>query len=60
MCNIENLKICMPVIPALERWRQEDCELKTSPGYIVKPCLTKRLCAVVYACNPRYSGGGEL
>jgi hypothetical protein len=23
----------MPIIPALRRWRQEDCEIKTSLGY---------------------------
>jgi hypothetical protein len=25
----------MPVIPALMRWRQENCEFKASLGYIV-------------------------
>jgi hypothetical protein len=31
----------IPVIPALRRMRQEYCEFKTIPGYIVRPCLKK-------------------
>jgi hypothetical protein len=30
---------CLPVIPALRRLRLEDCEVQSSLGYIVKPCL---------------------
>jgi hypothetical protein len=29
----------MPVIPALRRLRQEDCEFNTSMGYIERPRL---------------------
>jgi hypothetical protein len=33
----------MPVIPALGKWRQENHKLKPSVGYIVRPCLQKKL-----------------
>jgi hypothetical protein len=29
------------VIPALRRLRQENCEFKSSLGYIARPCLKK-------------------
>jgi hypothetical protein len=38
---------CMPVIPALRRWRQEDHELKASLHYIVRSYLKKRV-KIVY------------
>jgi hypothetical protein len=34
---------CMPVISALGRWRQEDCEFKTSLEYIMRPCLSGKI-----------------
>jgi hypothetical protein len=44
----ESLKIhshwawwCLPVISALGRLRQEDCEFKASLSYIVRTCLKK-------------------
>jgi hypothetical protein len=30
---------CIPVIPALEKQRQEDQKFETSLGYIVRSCL---------------------
>jgi hypothetical protein len=33
--------VAMPVIPALARWRQEDCEFEVSLIYIVRTCLKK-------------------
>jgi hypothetical protein len=33
----------MPVIPALERLRQEDCEFKANLDYIVRPYLNTSL-----------------
>jgi hypothetical protein len=32
---------CTPVIPALERLRQEDPKFLTSPGYTGRHCLEK-------------------
>jgi hypothetical protein len=32
----------MPVIPALRRLKQEDCEFKASLSYIVRLCLKKK------------------
>jgi hypothetical protein len=29
----------MPVIPALEKMRQEDHDFQARPGYIARPCL---------------------
>jgi hypothetical protein len=29
----------MPIIPALGRWRQEDCEFKSSLSYIARACV---------------------
>jgi hypothetical protein len=33
---------CICVIPALERWRQEDCEFEASLGYIATLYLQKK------------------
>jgi hypothetical protein len=33
---------CTSVIPALERLRQEDCDLKASQGNIARPCLKNK------------------
>jgi hypothetical protein len=33
---------CMPVILALQRMRQEDCEFKVSLNYTARPCLKNR------------------
>jgi hypothetical protein len=32
----------MPVVPAVGRLRQKDCEFKARLGYLVKPCLQKK------------------
>jgi hypothetical protein len=29
--------VCMPAIPAHRRWRQEDCEIQASLGYVADP-----------------------
>ena len=39
--NTKQTWLCIPLIPALRRWRQTDlCEFKASQSYVVKPCLT--------------------
>jgi hypothetical protein len=32
---------CIPVIPALKRWKQKDQEFKASMSYMARPCLKK-------------------
>jgi hypothetical protein len=34
---------CTPIIPALRKVRQEDCEFKASLGYTAKPCFKKKV-----------------
>jgi hypothetical protein len=64
-----------PVIPALQRLKQEDCKFKASLCYTVKAYLrpphkkkkslkgyvktNKRGTAVAHACKPSYSGGRD-
>jgi hypothetical protein len=39
---------CTPVIPALRRWKQEDCKFGVSLGYIVRPCLKSTMKNSIY------------
>jgi hypothetical protein len=36
------MMVQMPVIPALRRLRQEECEFQVSLGYMVRPCLKEK------------------
>jgi hypothetical protein len=44
---------CIPVIPALGRWRQDDLEFEASPGHIERPYLTQKRKGY-YVCRDRH------
>jgi hypothetical protein len=54
---------CTSVIPALGKWRQEVCGVKTNLGYIARTYLRKQKKLSIGAnfptCNPSYSRGRD-
>lgn len=36
------LGVAILAVPTLRRLKQEDCEFKTNPGYIMKLCLKRK------------------
>jgi hypothetical protein len=49
----------IPIIPALRRLRQEDCEFKTSLGYIVKLYL-KKITIILFFSNGHQHAAASL
>jgi hypothetical protein len=50
----------MPVIPAFERLKQENCKFKAKLGYVVRPCVKAKQKTQNHQQQPQSQDGREV